>query len=201
MSLSIKVSRAASQGGMAGRVNAGDPGLFSMLGKGLRTIGTGALGFALGGPVGAAVALSGSAAQKQNLFSGVADPRLAFGPAGPAVSVGRPGMFASAAPVGRQIAPPRGVALATMPAASVAAAGGVCPSGFRPNKTSYFLRTGEFVAAGTRCVRRRRRNPANARAMSRAIGRIDLGKRFQHMLANVETKKFTKAGKRKHPHR
>jgi len=73
-----------------------------------------------------------------------------------------------------------------------------CPSGHRPNKSDYFLRDGTFIAAGTRCVKNRRRNPANARATSRAISRINGAKRMQHTLAQIETGKFTKAGKHKH---
>lgn len=48
-----------------------------------------------------------------------------------------------------------------------------CQSGFRPNKSNYFLKSGEFVAAGTRCVRNRRRNNMNERALRRALGRVD----------------------------
>jgi len=48
---------------------------------------------------------------------------------------------------------------------------GGCPSGFRPNKSAYFLKGGEFVAPGSRCVRIRRINPANGKAVRRAIRR------------------------------
>ena len=50
-----------------------------------------------------------------------------------------------------------------------AAAGSLPPVGFHLNKTSYFLQSGEFVEAGTRFVRNRRRNPGNMRAADRAI--------------------------------
>ena len=53
-----------------------------------------------------------------------------------------------------------------------AAAGVQCPSGCHPNKSDYFLRSGEFVPARSRCVRNRRRNPLNPRALDRAISRI-----------------------------
>ncbi len=73
-----------------------------------------------------------------------------------------------------------------------------CAKGHSPNKSDYFLRDGTFVARGTRCVKNRRRNPANARATSRAISRINGAKRMQSALAQIETGKFTKAGKHKH---
>lgn len=53
-----------------------------------------------------------------------------------------------------------------------AMAGVVCPSGCHPNKSDYFLRDGTFVPARSRCVRNRRRNPLNPRALDRAISRI-----------------------------
>jgi len=78
-----------------------------------------------------------------------------------------------------------------------------CPKGFRPNKTSYYLKGGEFVEAGTKCVRYRRKyNPANAEATSDAIGRINASKRMQGKLAEISTGKYTASGKRKpHAHR
>ncbi len=49
--------------------------------------------------------------------------------------------------------------------------GQACPSGFRLNKSDYFLRDGSFVATGTRCVKIRRINAGNGRAVRRAISR------------------------------
>jgi len=72
-----------------------------------------------------------------------------------------------------------------------------CGSKYRPNKSSYFLKDGTFVEKGTRCVRRRQRNPTNPRAMSRAIARIDAGKRFQNRMSQISTGQFTAAGKRR----
>ncbi len=53
---------------------------------------------------------------------------------------------------------------------AAAAPGGV-PRGYHVNKSSYFLKSGEFVPAGTRFVRNRTRNNANGRALRRAISR------------------------------
>jgi len=49
---------------------------------------------------------------------------------------------------------------------------GACPSGYHLNTSSYFLKSGEFVPARSKCVKNRRRNPLNPRALSRATGRL-----------------------------
>lgn len=46
-----------------------------------------------------------------------------------------------------------------------------CPRGFRPNKSAYWLKSGERVEKGTKCVRVRRLNVANVRALRRGIRR------------------------------
>jgi len=46
------------------------------------------------------------------------------------------------------------------------------PRGYRLNKSSYFLKSGQFIPEGTRLVRVRRRNFANGRALRRSIGRV-----------------------------
>lgn len=48
----------------------------------------------------------------------------------------------------------------------------VIPRGYRLNKSSYFLKNGQFVPEGTRLVKVRRRNFANGRALRRSIGRV-----------------------------
>lgn len=47
-----------------------------------------------------------------------------------------------------------------------------CPPGFRANKSDYWLKNGTYVPKGTRCVRIRRRNPLNPRALDRATSRV-----------------------------
>ncbi len=64
-----------------------------------------------------------------------------------------------------------------------------CPSGFHPNKTGYFLRSGTFVAPESRCVRNRKRNPMNPRALSRAIARVESGKRVAKRLSRITIRK------------
>lgn len=56
-------------------------------------------------------------------------------------------------------------------AMGAAAGGAVKPSGYHLNKSGYFLKTGAYVAPGTRWVRNRRMNAANGRALRRSIRR------------------------------
>jgi len=62
-------------------------------------------------------------------------------------------------------------------------------SGYHPNKSDYFLKSGEFVPAGTRMVKNRKRNPANARATSRAISRIAGAKTYAKSLGRISIRK------------
>lgn len=64
-----------------------------------------------------------------------------------------------------------------------------CPAGYRPNKSSYFLKSGEFVPKGTRCVKVRRRNPLNPRAADRAISRITSAKKAAAKLNRITVRK------------
>lgn len=178
MSVAIKVARAGSQGGIpvGVPVRSGDPGLFGFLKGAART----ALSFATGGP-GAAVATAGrqlglGGGRQQNRaaplgpLSFTVDPTAAFPGGRPLVTAGR----------------------------SLGA--GVAAKGYHLNKSSYFLRDGTFVAEGTRMVKNRRRNALNARALRRAVARIDAGKTWQGKLAQISTAKYTAAGKHKHHH-
>jgi len=147
-------------------------------------------------------------------FSFLKEKALSFLPAvpvvGPALAVALP---RDRRPTGPQIADPTRYPVAVrrpgpMAAVQRALPGGEtglgqgCGTGYRPNKSSYFLKDGTFVEKGTRCVRRRRRfNPANARATSRSIGRINSAKRMQGALSEISTGKYTSSGKRKaHTH-
>lgn len=51
-----------------------------------------------------------------------------------------------------------------------------CPPGMRPNKSDYWRRSPAggvvFIEKGTVCVKSRRRNPLNPRALDRAVGRV-----------------------------
>lgn len=171
MSQAIKTSRSGSQGGIP-------------IGRNVQTGDPGLFGSLFSGikTLGRAaigVATGGPAGGIRSLL-----PSRGIGPAAPR-GVSLPGLLA-----GAQRAIPGGET----------GLGAGCPSGHRPNKTAYFLRDGSFVDVGTRCVKNRRRNPANARATSRAISRINGAKRMQSTLASIETAKYTKAGKKKHHH-
>lgn len=67
-----------------------------------------------------------------------------------------------------------------------------CPSGMHPNKSDYFLKDGTFVAKGTRCVKNRRRNPLNPRALDRAISRIQSAKKASKKISRVTVRKKKK---------
>jgi len=187
---------------MVGRARAssmGDPGLFDWGRKALGYAAKTALGMTgFGGAAGAISAAVGPRTPRS--VNGYVPQRPPVRPAIPQVMVPKPGV------VGRvQRFIPGGFSGTTAaPVSSVWGSNGAnganglaCESGFRPNKTSYFLKDGSFVEAGSRCVRRRQRNPMNPRALSRAIGRIDAGKRFQNRMSQISTGRFTAAGKKK----
>jgi len=62
-------------------------------------------------------------------------------------------------------------------------------AGYHLNKSAYFLMSGEFVPEGSRYVRNRKRNPANARATSRAISRVVGAKRYATSLSRISIRK------------
>jgi len=66
---------------------------------------------------------------------------------------------------------------------------GMQAGGYHLNKSSYFLMSGEFVPAGSKWVRNRKRNPANARATSRAISRVTGAKRYAKSLSRISIRK------------
>jgi len=73
---------------------------------------------------------------------------------------------------------------------AAAQAGKACPiSGYHWNKSGYFLKSGQYVEAGTKMVRNRRRNPANPRATSNAIARISGAKRYATSLGRISIRK------------
>lgn len=65
--------------------------------------------------------------------------------------------------------------------------GAGCGKGFHPNKTGYFTAQG-YVAPGSRCVKNRRRNPLNPRALSRSIARISSAKNAAKFLSRVSVR-------------
>jgi hypothetical protein len=175
----------------------GDPGLLGFLGKvGKAAIG-GAVGLATGGVSGA---ITGAATPfigtSTRAAAGLAQPTSGPGvPPRGTVMVNPP--FTGARGVGVSVAPAPTSAPRTGTGTMANGTRLACPAGFHPNKASYFLKSGQFVPEGTRCVRNRRRNPLNPRALRKAIGRIDAGKTWQAKLSEISTGKHTAAGKRK----
>jgi len=70
-----------------------------------------------------------------------------------------------------------------------AMAGRPAVTGYHWNKSGYFLKSGEYVSAGTKMVKNRRRNPANPRATSNAITRIKGAKRYAKSLSAISIRK------------
>jgi len=81
---------------------------------------------------------------------------------------------------------PTATAYYSQPAASAPA----CATGHgtHTNKTAYFLKDGTHVAKGSRCVKNRRRNPLNPRALNRAVSRVAAAKHYAKMLDRIEIK-------------
>lgn len=65
------------------------------------------------------------------------------------------------------------------------AAGHACPVGYHWNRTAYYTKQGH-VAKGTKCVKNRRKNPLNPRALSRSMSRIHSAKKAAHFLDRIQ---------------
>ena len=63
-----------------------------------------------------------------------------------------------------------------------------CPVGFHPNKSGHWTSQG-FVPKGSICVRNRRRNPLNPRALDRAMSRITSAKKASQKLSRITIRK------------
>lgn len=184
MSAAIKLSKANYRG---------DPGLFGFLGKALGTVGRGlvgaATGFVTGGPggaiMGAARTVLGSKPQVLMTASPSPGTVLTAGnmPGLPALpGVGTPPLAAQGG--GIMIGGPRGVQIGryaptypTSGAGQPAQNGAGCLRGHHLNRTGYFTKSSGWVEKGTVCVRNRRRNPLNPRALSRAMSRLASAKK------------------------
>lgn len=166
MSLATKMGRATSQGGMTGRVPYGDPGLFGAIGGAIKGAVTGFVGSgfnplgAIGGAVGS---FAGGGGPPKGLPSNL--PALPQPGVGGAIRRILPGGESGYVSQGRP------------------------PSGYRLNKTSYFLKDGTFVPEGSRYVKIRRRNPLNPRALSRAMSRLTSAKKASKKLSRISIRK------------
>ena len=178
----------------------GDPGLFGFLG-GLARKATGLVG-GLGIPGisgGARIASRGLAAvlgaksriQPRAVVSGGAGGFM-LPPARSGVTQMRLGP--GTAPMGpRNGAAPPAQPRGSQMAVQMVGPRGECPAGFRPNKTGYWVTSSQgtpsFVSPGERCVRRRRRNPTNIRALDRAMSRVISANRLREKLKGWPTAK------------
>ena len=154
---------------------AGDPGFFSFLGKAVRGV-TGLVS-KLGIPI-----VSGAAGVASSLLGGGAPP--ARGPgfsrfAGPMIPMQTMAQIPTPGIVG--------AAQRAFPGGATGMQG--CGNGTRPNKSGYWLQGGQYVAPGTVCVKRRRMNPLNPRALSKAMRRIESAKRAASVLNRITIRK------------
>lgn len=139
----------------------GDPGLKSLFSKV-----TGVVGNIVPGPLGA-LATAASRATASRRPAATAIPRPANLPGGSftGVQIRTP---ISSIQVGRTQTQTTQYGVSGLP---VSGGADGCPKGYKLNRTGYFLRSGDFVAPGSKCVRIRTRNFANGRALSKAITR------------------------------
>jgi len=184
---------------MPGTGYAGDPGFFGFLGKVAKGI-TGAAGKILPGPFGSVARGISSLIPGQGQRPRGSKPqrRINLQPRGPS-----PTAFQLPQGRGSQGRPkpgPRGAIERALPWGKT---GYTCdrppptpltepppwPTGYKPNKTSYFLKSGQFIEAETVWVRNRRRNPLNPRAFDKALGRIESAKKFGSRLGRVTIRK------------
>lgn len=193
MSLRVKASRVRTQGAGRPGTMAGDPGIWGGIKGALSGAASGILG---GNPIGGAFrgAVSGFAGRPSAVpTTTLALPSLGGRPPAPGTGMSAPrgasGLgsgngFRSLGPAVEDITPAK-----------------ACPQGYRPNKSAYYRRgpSGQvvYVPKGAKCVRIRRRDNFNPKALSRAVGRINGAKGIQGTLAGIETEKFTKAGRKK----
>lgn len=166
-----------------GKYMRGDPGLLDIA-KGAIT------GFLTGGPSGAL----------QGAYQGIAGPAvippIPSGMGGAAININPPfggppgaGFTVGVGPVtvGAGLNEVREVAGMIGPGATNGR-GALPPRGYHWNKTGYFLKTGQYVAPGTKAVRNRRRNPLNPRALDRAMGRLQSAKRASKKIGRISVR-------------
>lgn len=78
-----------------------------------------------------------------------------------------------------------------------APARGCCPSGYHVNKTTYWTQIEGVIQAGTKCVKNRRMNPLNPRALARAVTRGDRFVRFAKSVGMKTPEKGLKKRRRR----
>lgn len=181
----------------------GDPGIFSFIGKAVGGIAK-VVGGLLPGPIGlAAKAVGGLLAgngkpvnpavlSKLPASIMAATPQINYG------SVGNIPMLPPAPQGGSQI----GLVNIVQPGVGVVPSGGnttqggtswggaptngaACEKGYHRNKTGYYSKKYGWVERGSVCVKNRRRNPLNPRALSRSMARLSSAKNAAAFLSRV----------------
>lgn len=160
--------------------NAGDPGIFGFIGKAISSVSSilpgpfGTLGKVAGGILqggGGTVPPTVKQAKAATMFPPLVSARPTPGFSG--VNVGGPSgvTIGTVKPGSGLAAPARPTPL--LPSGSTAqyAAKACGIAGYHYNKTTYYTHGGA-VPKGTKCVRNRKRNPLNPRALSRAMARV-----------------------------
>lgn len=176
MSYAMKVAR---------RGRYGDPGLFGVLGGIVKTV-TGVAGTVLPGPIGTVAKGISNALPGKNLFAPRAPVLLPQpGPGGLS--------FPSSPPVismpGTGLTSGVPISSGGMPVDMGGAKG--CNAGYHLNKSGYWsnknklLPGASWTAPHSTCVKRRRMNPLNPRAISRAIRRLESAKRATSRLSRI----------------
>lgn len=125
----------------------------------------GGAGFLSGGPAGAARALIGTTGQGPRRVPGIGGfiERIVPG--------GRSGFFDGGRGFGGGGGREVRSSIVQEARENTAAMGLVCPSGETPNKSRYHLKDGTLIEPGTRCVKIRRIDVGNAKALRRSIRR------------------------------
>lgn len=202
MSLAMKAARVGYRTGMATRGTMGDPGLFGAIGSALGTVGRAVGGVmstvggfipGIGGTVrnigGIVSRISGGGVQ-----NGASVPVLKQGPGTSTRDYPVPGSYPEMPQpqnprgltpreivqrLGGQSFDPGGIARTAIGPGTVLTdpnPAKCCPPGYRPNKSAYYRRSPQgtviYHPKGSVCVKSRRRNPLNPRALSRAMSRV-----------------------------
>jgi hypothetical protein len=188
----------------------GDPGLFGFLGGIAKGVVGAAGGFLTGGPAGAILGAAraiipqakpisvAKATTMTPLQSGVLTSRF------PApLPAQAPFSGVKIGPGGVAIGTQYGGSTAVVPARTTGAlvgagAGTPCTSGYHYNKTAYYTKRYGVVEKGSVCVKNRRRNPLNPRALSRAMSRVKSAQkavRCLQLFAGPAARASAKAGR------
>jgi hypothetical protein len=184
----------------------GDPGLFSFIGKAIGSV-AGLAGKVLN-PI-STIANIGSVltpSKPQVLVHSSPSPGTRMTSGSMPTLLSRPGVGS-----GISIGGPQGLQVGTFPAPGVATtypsssgplvgsqqAAACTVRGYHHNKSTYYTKKYGVIQKGTVCVKNRRRNPLNPRALSRALARLESAKKATSCLArySVRPKKSCGCGR------